>query len=440
MNPSLQTGASLTMAEQFLWDCARHWRCPERLVFPTDLDWAAVLETGKWNRMQALLLHILTAADRLAALPPASCELLQAEVARMQRNADLMSEALHEYLPRAAARGIENVVLKGLSLSLNIYGDAVMRPGGDIDLWVRRRDVAAALQVLAEMGLGQWWPNLLADPYYDRHHLHQQRCSQDLKIWFEVHWALDHPYTLLTLDYEAMLDRCVEGQLLGAPVADLTPPDLLLSVAVHLVKHAVYLPAILAHPDLQRIILADGMLMYYLDAAEIIHRHAGDMDWQQLITLAQAGGAVDILGSVLQACRRCLGAPVPAWVLSALPITGRGKLTDRVLRHVAEYELDRHLGRRRSRLWDFLLATNGAFILRPIRILDTLAYFFPDADFRRRQYGDDSVAVAVRHFFSAAGRYGRLILDTFYYTWERYRRLKRLRQSASLFNRLEVDA
>jgi hypothetical protein len=30
-------------------------------------------------------------------------------------------------------------------------------------------------------------------------------------------------------------------------------------------------------------------------------------------------------------------------------------------------------------------------------------------------------------------------MDTAYYTWERYRRLKALQQSASLFNRLETE-
>ena len=350
-----------------------------------------------------------------------------------------MSEALHHYLQLAAERELETVVLKGLSLSVNIYGDAAMRPGGDIDLLVRRRDVAPSIAILDEMGLGQWWPNLLADPYYDRHHLHQQRCSQDLKIWFEVHWALDHPYTLLTVDYEAMMDRCTPGVLVDAPVCDLSPPDLLLSVAIHLVKHAVYLPAVLAQPDLPRIILADGMLMYYLDAAEVLRVHSEHMDWDLAVKLARESGAVDILGSVLQVCKRYLGAPVPDWVLAALPVRGQGKLVDRIQQRVAAYELQRYLGEEQNRLWDFLLDTNGAFILRPIRILDTASYFFPGPDYRQRRYGNASAATGVRHFLKATGQYGRLGVDTIYYTWERYRRLKRLNLSASLFNRLEVE-
>ncbi len=105
---------------------------------------------------------------------------------------------------------------------------------------------------------------------------------------------------------------------------------------------------------------------------------------------------------------------------------------------MADQELAAYLGRERSRLWGFLVVTNGAFILRPIRILDTVAYLFPPRDFLQRRYGGASPAVASLHLLRAARQYVRLSVDTVYYTWERYRRLKALNQSASLFRRLEA--
>lgn len=149
----------------------------------------------------------------------------------------------------------------------------------------------------------------MADPYYVRHHLHLQRCSRDLRIWFEVHWALDHPYTLLTVDYDAMMDRTTPGELLGAPVADLTPADMLLSLTIHLVKHALYLPSIIDRPDIARVVLADDILMYFLDVAEVIKQHQGDIDWSLTATLAHEWGAVDMLGAVLRVCATYLDAP-----------------------------------------------------------------------------------------------------------------------------------
>jgi hypothetical protein len=393
---------------------------------------------GKSNRMLPLLGRVLADTGQMGVLPSEARRMLETDAAARNEAAAVMGEALRRYLRLAAERGLDTVVLKGLSLSVNIYGDPAMRPGGDIDLLVRRDQIGQSLAILDEMGLGRWWPNLLDDAYYERHHLHQQRCTPDLKIWFEPHWALDHPYTLLTVDYEAMMDRTTPGELLGQPVRDLAPPDLLLSVAVHLVKHAIYLPSVLSRPDLARIILADGMLVNYLDAAEVIKVNDGVMDWAQAVELAVQSGAREILGSVMRVCSDLLQAPVPKWVLAALPVTGPGGATRRILTGMADQELATYLGRRQSRLWDFLVITNGAFILRPIRILDTIAYLFPPREFLERRYGRASPAVAWRHLLHAGRGYVRLGIDTLYYTWERYRRLKALNRSASLFNRLDA--
>src|SRR5690606_23656717 len=130
--------------------------------------------------------------------------------------------------------------------------------------------------------------------------------TRDLNIWFEIHWALDHPYTLLSVDYEGIFARARPARLLGAPVQEMAAPDVLLSLAIHLVKHAVYLPSLVEREDLPRIILADGMLMYYLDIAEVL-KQTPDLDWDLSVRLAREWGAVDTLGSVLRVCRRSFG-------------------------------------------------------------------------------------------------------------------------------------
>lgn len=432
------TPAPVTPEESFLLSVARDWRHPETVYVPAGLDWTRVVATARANRMPTLLHEVLSQRGLLETLPDGPRTELVADAAKMAENAAVMSDSLAEYLGRAAAAGIPTVVLKGLSVSINVYGDPAMRPGGDIDVLVRPADVDASLRILDEMGVGRYWPNLMDDAYYSRHHLHQQRCTPDLKIWFEVHWALDHPLSLLTLDYAAMLDRTASGELLGQPVRNLSPADLLLSLAVHLVKHAVYLPAIVSRPDLARVTLADGMLMYYVDVAEAVTVLGDQIDWRLLVDLARAGGAVDITGSVLRACRDMLGTAVPGWVLAELPVKGPGRVTRGTMARIADYETATYLGEQPSKLWEFLLVTNGAFILRPIRALDLAGYTFPGRNFLRRRYGNDSLGTAAAHSARAVGQYARLGADTVYYTWERYRRLKSLNQSVSLFNRLET--
>ncbi|MCB8946205.1 MAG: nucleotidyltransferase family protein [Ardenticatenaceae bacterium] len=393
---------------------------------------------GQFNRMGTLLCQVLTAVHHLPHLPQEARDILQNGADKFAQNAAIMGDSLHDYLQRAAEQGIETAVLKGLSVSINTYGDPAMRPGGDIDILVRHKDVSASLDILEAMGIGQNWPNLMDDAYYERHHLHQQRCTADLKLWYEIHWALDHPLTRLTIDYEAIMDRATPGTLLDAPVQDLAVPDNLIALCVHLVKHAIYLPSVLHRPDLARIILADGMLMYFLDVAELI-RQTAELDWQELVTLCRAYGTVDMVGAVLVVCHQLLDTPVPDWVIAALPVSAPGPVKKAIMEKLVDYETAVHLGQQPSRLWHFLLITNGAFILRPIRLLDLSEYLFPGKDFLQRRYGSGSGATAVKHGLRALGQYSLVAVDTFRFTWERYWRLRRLKYSTSLFNRLEVE-
>ena len=413
---------TLTSEEAFLWVCARHWRTPSVLASADDLDWDRVLEMSRWNRMQTLMHGVLKSTGLLNKLPARALDGLEEDVVRYREDATSLGEALQWYLSLATKEGVQTVVLKGLSVSSNIYGHPAIRPGSDIDLLVRKDQVGDSVAILERMGLGRHWPKLMDDVYYERHHLHQQRCSEDFQIWIEVHWALDHPYTLLTIDYEAVMDRTLPGELLGEPVRDLALPDLLLSLAVHLVKHAVYLPSVAARPDLARVILADGMLMYFLDVAEVVKSHEQEIDWPFTVELARRSGATTILGAVLSVCLDHLGAPVPPSVLDELPVAAPCGLTQWTMERMADYRVGTHLGQDRSRFWDLILGMNETFILRPIRVLDTTAYFFPDGDYLARRYGRNSRACAVRHLTRATAQYAQLAIDTIYYTWQRNRR------------------
>ncbi len=429
----------MTTEESFLWQVARSWRQPDSLEVPGDLDWERIAEVAIPNRMATLLRNTLQTAGSWDLVPEAPRGAIEESVDRLAANAELLGRSLSQYLEKAGSRGLDTVVLKGLAISCNVYGDAAMRPGGDIDILVPRSQVGESIALLDEMGIGTFWPNLMADPYYERHHLHHQRSDPDLKVWYEIHWALDHPYTLLTIDYDDILQRASLGELLGAPVRELAPPDLILSLAVHLVKHAVYLPDAHQRSDLPRLVLADGMLMYYLDIAETIHVYRDSLDWDALAALARRSGTVAIIGSVLRACRTLLGTPVPDTVLEGLPVPASGALTRYAMHKVVDREIAQYLGEPPSRFWDAMLVTNGAFILRPIRLLESAAYFLPPGEYFRRRYGRSSMFLRAGHVLRALFQFSRFAFDSVYFAIERHLRLKRIGYNTSLFNRLETE-
>jgi hypothetical protein len=427
---------NLSREEKLAYQFANHWRAEAYRPDLRDIDWPRFTDILIHNRMPVLASQILTRMGD--AIPHTAQKLIREPAEKYRVASSKLGTSLTTYLKAAEVRGIQTIVLKGLWLCQKVYRNPAMRPGGDIDILVHHKDVDPSIKLLSEQGIGAFWPNLLNDEYFARHHLHQQRSTPDLGIWFEIHWALDHPYTLLTVDYESIFQRAKRSTLLGAPVYEMALPDLLLSLAIHLVKHAVYLPSLVEQEDLPRIILADGMLMYYLDITEILRQNK-EIDWDLTIELARDWGAVDILGSVLQVCRKYFDAPVPDNILAELQVTGPWPITRNLMRRAADQELAVYEGRPGSRFWNLLLASNGAFILRPIRILETLSYFFPPVDFLKRRYEKVSFMTRASHFLTALLQTIRFGWDTIYFGLERYFRLKRQGKSASLFNKLETD-
>src|SRR5687768_2872892 len=424
-----------TPEEKLAYEFANQWR--DENFFPdlSNINWARFAKLLTHNRMATLAAPIIERSH--VEIPPAAQKLINEQAEKYKRSASKLGAALVTYLNAAETRAIPNIVLKGLWLCEKIYHNSAMRPGGDIDILVPKEKVGVCMALLKEQGIGEFWPNLLKDEYFTKHHLHQQRSTPDLSIWFEIHWAFDHPYTLLTVNYDSIFERAQPAQLLGAPIREMSLPDLLLSLAIHLVKHAVYLPSLIEKDDLPRIILADGMLMYYLDVAEVIRQK--EIDWDLTVRLARDWGAVDILGSVLRVCKQYFGAPVPDKVLATLPVTRPWPITRTFMARAAEQELAIYEERPASRFWQFVLASNGAFILRPVRLLETASYFFPPADFLQRLYGESNIICRTGHFFIALRNTVRFIWDTFYFGMERYFRLKRMGKKTSLFNTLETD-
>ena len=425
----------LNLEERIVFEFAHEWRDENYRPDLGGIDWPRFAKLITHNRMAVLALLILK--RNKISIPAEAKKELQEQAGKYKRSTSQLGEALVTYLKSAESHNIKTIVLKGLWLCEQVYQVPHIRPGADIDILVPKNKVEACLQTLEEGGIGEFWPNLLKDEYFTRHHLHQQRSNPDLSIWFEIHWAFDHPYTLLTVDYNSIFERARASTLLGAPFHEMSPPDLILSLAIHLVKHAYYLPSLLDFETLPRIILADGMLMYFLDILEVLKQNQ-NFEWDLTIQLAREWGAVDILGSVLQTCTRYLNAPIPEQVLLALPVASPRRFVQKGMAATADQKLAEFENRPVNRFWHMLMASNGAFILRPIRILETSAYLFPPADFLRRRYAGSNLLTSVAHFLRALKNSILFGWDTLTFGLERFFRLKRLRLRTSLSNKLDT--
>ncbi len=426
--------------EEFLWACARNWRAPSALAVPPELDGAALVSLALRNKAQTMLQRALSGLDAPLLLPADSAQALARGNRKHVFWAGYLGEALYAFLESAARRDLPVVVIKGLWLCEKLYNDPAMRPGADIDLLLRRADVPAAIEILErDMDYGRWWRPLLDDRYYYRHHLHQQRCNADRSIWIEPHWLLDHPYTQLTVDYEAMLARARPAELWGLPLLELEWPDLLISLCIHLVKHAVYLPYSLGRPDLARLILADGMLMYYLDIAEALRLAADDPPWERLVEAANRAGAGSLVAAVLETCARLLDAPAPPDMPARFHRAKQGALSRRMMIGLGDAILAAYEGRSLSQPWSFLLGYHASVVFRPIRLLDFAHYLWPEEDFLRRRYGSGGSGARAGHLARAAWQYAGVGLDTVRFALQRKLEVRRLSRHGQYWPPAPVD-
>jgi hypothetical protein len=141
----------------------------------------------------------------------------------------------------------------------------------------------------------------------------------------------------------------------------------------------------------------------------------------------------------LRFCSLYLAAPIPERVISALPVTSPNLLTRKLMARAIDQKLAIYENLPGNRFWQLLLMSNGAFILRPIRLLETGLYFFPPADFLNRRYGRSTLLIRMRHLMLAVWQMLRFGWDSIYFGMERYIRLKRMGKNASLFNNLGTD-
>ena len=407
-----QAHQSLSEEERFLWDLACCWRVPESINVAERLNWDAVVTLAIDNKMTVLLSDFVAARDLDSHLPTLSRTKLTDAYAISEEKSASLARVLRDYMALANSAELPTIPLKGLWVSERIYGNPRMRPGHDLDLLVAGNNFKRCVAICEELTFDRYWPGLLPDSYYRRHHLHLELSLPDCWTWVEIHWAFDHPRTLLTIDYNGMFERTTRADLLGANIWEPAWPDVLMSLAIHLVKHAIYLPTLVDHPDLPRMLLADGRMMHCLDIAEAIKQYSDEIDWDLLISLTKQAGADNIIASVLRVCQQHFNAPVPDWVIDALPIQAIRGYEQNLYEAMGEHLLAKQDGVKTHGLWAFLIEPNWKFVFRPIRLLDYISYLLPPNDFLQRRYNSQSPIKRLLHSATALFDYTRLAFDT----------------------------
>jgi hypothetical protein len=326
------------------------------------------LDADAWETLRALaeaervapLLH-----DALGGLglAPATVvdSLRQSRRATWLRNLLLLRE-LARALQRLAAAGVPAIVLKGVALVEAVYGDASLRPMGDVDLLVRRGDLAEASNALRQIGYAfgraETHPGALAE-----HENELLFCKRDrIDVQLDVHWSLfDSPFYQAHIAMDWFWDTAQPLSINGTPALMLGPEALLIHLCGHLALHH-----------------GGAGLLWSYDIVELVRRYGERLDWAALLRKIGEYDLVLPVRGVLVALGAEWDARLPAEVLAALRLHPHSRAEARAAARMSRSE---HPAGRR--FWADLASMPGW----RQRVRFALTNLFPSAAYMRHRYG-----------------------------------------------------
>ncbi|PYN78472.1 MAG: hypothetical protein DMD96_21610 [Candidatus Rokuibacteriota bacterium] len=263
-------------------------------------EWGDVIRESARQGITPLLYRRVQAPGRRAEVPPRVAERLrELAIGNAVKSLRLYRE-LAEVLGALRRDGIDVIVLKGAYLAEVVYGDISLRPMTDVDLLVRKRDLARVEAKLFAMGYSQREQPHTDEDYSTCQHLHPLAKPGGAPI--EIHWTIESPTEPFAIDVEGLWGRARGAKIAGVDVLVLSPEDLLLHLCLHTAFH-------------HQLVLG---LRGCWDILETI-RHCGRaIDWEQLQRRARRWGVEKYVCLTLHLAQQLLGADVPARALAAL--------------------------------------------------------------------------------------------------------------------------
>lgn len=104
------------------------------------------------------------------------------------------------------AEGIMCLPMKGPFAGVSLYGDAALRQSMDVDLLVRPADSRRAFELACANGYALRAGGMPAG-FYRRHHLHWSMHHEQKNTWLDLHWRLDHPFSLQRMNMDELFEH-----------------------------------------------------------------------------------------------------------------------------------------------------------------------------------------------------------------------------------------
>jgi hypothetical protein len=261
-----------------------------RGVLTRSIDWQIVLDLADAHGASPLLYQKLSHEKDL--VPSSVLEMLRRRYQNNVHKSLFLARELARILDCAESVGIELVAYKGVVLAENYYNDMALREAGDIDLFIRKPDVAVMKNAICGLGYTprNFFPQNFEHAYFESGY----ECAFDSPAGqnlLELHWALQPHFYAVDYDMEEIFERSVRLTTAGRDVKTPSPEDLLLILSVHAAKHVW------------------EKLIWLCDIAQILRRE--NLNWDVVLSLARASGILRILQITMLLAHRFMEIPIP---------------------------------------------------------------------------------------------------------------------------------
>ena len=210
------------------------------------------------------------------------------------RNVILTAE-LCRLIKLFAGEGIEAIPYKGPILSLFAYDDLALRRFVDLDVIVKKSDVARARDILLADNYALAKPLTVEQQELLLRTQHNLQFTKDNRqLIVELHWEVAPHLFASTVQTETLFEDLISFDLNGTTVKTLAAEDLLFSLCVHGSRHLW------------------ERLGWICDVAELISRH--DLNWSSLLDRAARADSERMFLLGLHLAEILLDAPLPAEV------------------------------------------------------------------------------------------------------------------------------
>ena len=341
----------------------------EALVLPAleDQAWEKIVRDATQQELLPILYRWLKTSNSGRMPPALILDQIKERVWRLTAWNLVLAQELASILRAFEVRRVACVPLRGLALAELLYGDITVRPMGDIDLLVHKKDLPAVAETLNGLGFQELDRRLgFAQAFYYTLEFFKDRHNG---VIVEPHWTIAYPPFGDRVNMDMVWKRCVRGQVVGIDTWLLDRADLIVHLCLHLIHHSDKAP-----------------LLWFYELDRFLRQEKAALDWSQVLRVARQTGLELLLVQVLGKVMDLFDSPIPDHVVSELrsqltPHRGRvvgASVESRMVRLLANYS-----GVHGGEQFALLFTIKG---LRP-RFRYALALLFPSPQFMLLRYG-----------------------------------------------------